>query len=105
MNAEPYLERVLAREALITVTTRERLDGKMYPLMPLQIVIAVEALRTLVAPEWAIILWVRLWWVAIHLVHLGCVATVVATHHAVLHAADQSKLSIRVADVGQDWSG
>lgn len=45
------LQRILAREALVAMGAWERLHGEMDPLMALQIVIPVEALRTLVAFE------------------------------------------------------
>ena len=54
------LERILSREALVAVATWKWLDSQMYPLMSLQIVIAVEALRTLVASEGSVVLWVAL---------------------------------------------
>ena len=37
------------------MTTRERLYGKMYALMTLEIMIPVEALRALIALEWSIV--------------------------------------------------
>ncbi len=46
-----HLQSVLAREALVAVAARERLHRQMYPLVPLQVVIPVEALRALVALE------------------------------------------------------
>ena len=51
-----YLERILPREALLTMTAREGLDRQVNPLMPLQVVIAVEALRTLIALERPVVL-------------------------------------------------
>lgn len=49
-----YLQCVLARKALVAVRAREWLHSQMNPLMTLEIVIAVEALRALVAFEWPI---------------------------------------------------
>ena len=46
-----YLERVLSREALLAVVTPKRLDGQVDALVALQVVIAVESLRALVALE------------------------------------------------------
>ena len=37
------------------MTARERLHGKMNPLMSLQVMISIEALRTLIALERAIV--------------------------------------------------
>lgn len=49
------LERVLARKTFITVVAGERLHRKMNPFMPLQVMIAIEALRTLVTFEGPVI--------------------------------------------------
>lgn len=46
-----YLEGVFPGEALVAVSAREGLDGKMDALVSFQIVVAVEALRALVASE------------------------------------------------------
>lgn len=46
-----YLKSILAREALVTVRARERLNGQMDTFMTLEVVIAVETLGTLVAFE------------------------------------------------------
>ena len=46
-----YLESILAREALVTVRARERLNGQMDTFMALEVVIAVETLGALVAFE------------------------------------------------------
>lgn len=43
------LQGVLAGEGLLTGATGERLDAQMDPGMPLEVVVAVEALRTLLA--------------------------------------------------------
>lgn len=101
-----YLERVLAREALVAMAAWERLDSKMYPLVPLQVVISVEALRTLVAPKRSVILWARLLCVvSIHLLHLRGVATVEAWTHTVVHAIHHLHVAARVVDVGEHRSG
>lgn len=79
-TGETYLERILTREALVAVAAREWLDCQMNSLMPLQIVISVEALRALVASEWPVVL--RIWrWVTVHVVHRRSVPTVVPAHH------------------------
>lgn len=101
-----YLQCILAGEALVTVTTGEWLDRQMNALVPLEIVVAVEALRALIAFERSVVLrvWLSLGMVSIHMLHMRCVATVVCRHHRRRHATNQSKLAVRVADVGQDRS-
>jgi hypothetical protein len=75
----------------------------MNALMSLQIVVAVEALRTLIAFERSVVLRVRLSLrvVAVHVLHVRCVSTVVCWHHRGWHTADQSELAVWVAYVGQ----
>jgi hypothetical protein len=96
------LQGVLARETLVAVVTRERLNSKMYPLMPLQIVVPVEALRTLVALERAVVgsrlLVLR---VAHEMRHSGRMARVEAWDHGWV-ASDQGKAAVWVLDVGED---
>jgi hypothetical protein len=72
----------------------------MYPLMSLQVVISVEALRTLVALERAVVggrlLVLR---VSVHEVWHGCsVSAVEAWHHGGV-AADERELAVRVLHV------
>ena len=88
MRTGAYLERVFPRKALVAMPAWEGLNRQMYPLMPFQVMVPVETLRTLVASEGAIVLRVRGLRVAVHLLHLGRVATVVALHHAMRHATD-----------------
>jgi len=45
------LQSVLSAEALLAIAAWERLDGKVDPLVSLQIVVSVETLGTLVALE------------------------------------------------------
>jgi hypothetical protein len=75
----------------------------MNTLMSLQIVVAVETLRTLIALERSVVLRVRLGlrMVAVHVLHVRCVSTVVCWHHRRRHATDQSELAIWVSYVGQ----
>lgn len=87
-----YLQRIFPTEALIAVQTRERLHSQMDPLMPLEIVIPVEALRALIAFEGAVVcLWGRM---SEEMGHASlmrgvcCVSTVETCHHAWVHAAD-----------------
>lgn len=99
-----YLQRVFSGETLVAVATRERLDGKMDPLMPLQVVVSIEALWALVAAEWPIILLDLGLRVTVHLLlHLCRRVTAVkaAGDHAVRHAANHLQLAARVVDVGQ----
>jgi hypothetical protein len=49
-----HLQGIFTREALVAVRARERLHGKMYPFMSLQIVIPIETLRAFVALEWSV---------------------------------------------------
>lgn len=69
VGGNAHLQRILPREALLAVPARERLHRQMDPLMSLQIMIPVEALRTLIALERPIVLLLRLAGVA-H-VHVG----------------------------------
>lgn len=101
------LERVLARETLVAVSAWERLHCQVYAFVALEVVISVEALRALVAPEGAIV-WRRLMRgrLAVHVSHAcGVAAACKSRHHAVGHgAADQRKLSVGVAHVGENGS-
>ena len=72
-----YLERIFPRKALLAVPTGERLDSKVYPLMPLQIVISIEALRALVTLEWAFIMWLLLLVAIQLLIEMCCDPTVI----------------------------
>ncbi len=104
-----YLERILPREALVAVPTRERLDRKVYPLMPLEIVVAVEALRALIALERSIVWWclvlrrmmrMLLRRVVIHVLQVRGMPTVEPERQAVRHpAVYQLHLAIWVLDV------
>ena len=75
----------------------------MYPLMPFEVMVSVETLRTLIALEGSFIMrcWLR---VPIQLLlQMRCVATVVARHHhhgnpVALHA-DQTHWVVWVMDV------
>lgn len=97
------LERVLAGEALIAMAARERLDGQMYPLVSLEVVVAVEALWALIASERSVVLWVGLLrMVAIQLVHGRGVTAVERWHHAMRHAAShQCNWTVWLVDIGE----
>lgn len=101
-----YLKRVLPRETLVAVSAWERLDSKMYPLVPLQVVIAVETLRTLVTFERSVVCraWLRLLWMTVDVMNLCCMPAVEALHHVGRHATDQSKLTVGIADVRENWT-
>ena len=68
----------------------------MYSLMSLQIVISIEALRTLIAAEGAVVMRLVL---RIHLMHLRCVAAVVGVDHAMRHSANHLQVPTRIVDV------
>lgn len=65
INRETNLERVFAGEALVAMATRKGLHSQVNALMSLEIVISVEALRTLVASEWSVVLRIGLLMMAI----------------------------------------
>jgi hypothetical protein len=94
-----YLERVFPREALVAVPAWEGLDREMYPLMPLQVVIPVEALRALVASKRSVVLWCTL---LVHLLYLCRVSAVVIVDHAVRHPAHHLQVAAWIADVGKN---
>lgn len=81
----------------------ERLDCQVDPLMSLQIVVSVEALRALVAFEWSVgRSWLLVMVVTHEVGHLSCMSTVEARHHPRMYA-DQGKPTVRVLDVGEYW--
>lgn len=72
------------------MTAGIRFDGQMNALMSLQIVVSVKALYALVTLERSVVCGLRLvlllgllMYGAVHVLHVGRVATVVARHHAV----------------------
>jgi hypothetical protein len=82
-----YLERIFPGETLVTVVTRERLDGQMYSFMPLQIVVSIEALWALVTLERSVVRsWLLVRWVAKEVRHCRSVAAIEARHHSRVHA-------------------
>jgi len=81
---------------------RKRLDSQMYPLMPLKIVIPIEALRTLIAPERPIVDLGLLLRVAVHMMHGRRVPAVVRGHHAIWETAYEGELAAWVVDVGEN---
>lgn len=104
VNIKTHLERIFARETLLTVSTWERLYSEMNTLMSFQIVIAIEALRTLVAFEGPFVGRAHLLLlVTIELLKVCGMATVVAVHHARMHAAHKGKVATRVVDIREYW--
>jgi hypothetical protein len=97
-----YLERILPREALVAVIAGERLDSQMYPLVSLQVMVAIETLWALVAFEWSIICsWLLVGRVTKEMRHGRCMATVETGHHSRMNAY-QRKLTVGVLDVGEN---
>jgi len=62
----------------------------MNTLVSLQIVVAVEALWTLIALERPVVLrvWLSLRMMAVHVLHMRCVSTVICWHHRRRHTTD-----------------
>ena len=82
------------------MAAREWLNGQMYPLMSLQIVIAIEALRTLVASERSIVLRACLLWMTIHVLPIRrSVSTIETRHDTVRQPTDHLKLPVRIAHI------
>jgi hypothetical protein len=81
------------------VVAGERLDSQMYPLVSLQVVVSVEALRTLVTFKWSIVCrGLLVGWMAKEVRHGRCVAAVETRHHPRMDAY-QRELTIGVLDV------
>jgi hypothetical protein len=101
-KSQTYLQGILPREALIAVVAGKRLDGEMDPLMPLQVMVAVEALWALIAFERPVVgsglLVLR---VTHEMRHSGCMTTVKSRHHGWM-ATNQGKSAIGVLNVGKD---
>lgn len=110
LNKDVPLQRIFARETLVAVTARERLDRQVDPLMTLQVMVPVEALRALIALERAIVRWCLVssrMCLAVDVAHTRRVPAVRESGHhaAVVHATDQRELAVRVVDVRKDGSG
>lgn len=108
LDEDMSLQCVFPREALVTVVAWKGLHRKVNSLMSLQIVVAVKALRTLIALEGSIsgscLHW--LWRLtAIHRLRICCETAVVAWwNHPLLHATDHGYLSVGAVDVCHDGS-
>lgn len=74
--------------------------GKMDPLVPLEVVVAVEALDALIALEGPIIWRLLLLRVVVHatidLLNAGCVTAVETSHHAAVQATYKGELTAGV---------
>lgn len=94
-----YLEGVFPGEALLAMAARERLHRQVDTLMPLEIVIPVEALGALVALEWAVIgrSGSRM---TVHVLEARCVAGMESGYHA--GHANQLHLPTRTMHVRHD---
>ena len=77
---QTHLQGILARKALVTMGARKRLDGQMDALVPLEIMVPIETLRTLITPKRSILsrprTGMRRRWAPVHLLHAGEVAAV-----------------------------
>lgn len=96
-----YLEGILSREALLAVATGEGLHSQVYPLVPLKVVVAVEALGALVAFERTIVVRLLLWRMVctVHMLEACSMSTVEARHQAMRHATNQLKTATGVVDI------
>jgi hypothetical protein len=98
-----YLECVFAGETLVAVAAGEWFHCQVNALVSLQVVIAVETLRALIALEGPVIYRLGLLGVcAVNVLHVGRVATVEATE--AVHAVDERQAVARVADVREHGS-
>lgn len=74
------LECVFTREALVAVVAGERFHRKVDPLVSLQVMVTIEALRALITFEWSIMRRRLLWrvrpWVAVHRMRVGSIAAI-----------------------------
>jgi hypothetical protein len=66
----------------------EWLDGQMYALVPLQVVVAIEALWALITAKWAVILRILRLCMAVNVLQVCCVSAVEAVYHSRSHAAN-----------------
>lgn len=108
-HASTNLQSIFPRETLLAVIAREGLDGQVDPLMTLQVVIPIEALRTLITFEGAVVGRSGLpvsrmmrGMATIHMLHIRQVATVVPREKARLEIAHERHLPARVVDIGHD---
>lgn len=86
--------------------TGKWLHSKVNPLVSLQIVIPIEALRALIAFEGPIIgyrlMMLLLLIVVVHVLGIRSVPTVELWHHALLHVADHRHLVARIMYIRHD---
>jgi hypothetical protein len=82
------------------MSAREWLDGQMYSLVSLKIMITIKALRALITLEWAISLWS--WsrrWGAINALHASGVSAVEASYDSMWHTSDHYRLAVWIMDI------
>lgn len=73
----------------------------MNALVSFEVMVSVEALRALIALERSVVLRVGLSLrMAVHVLHMCCVATVVGGHHRGRHASNKCELAVGVAYIG-----
>lgn len=100
MHESAYLESVFPREALVTVAAWERFHRQVDTLVPLQVMVAIKALRTLVTFERSVVLgvWLSLR-MAVELLHVCSMPAVERGHHLTWHASDERHLIMWVANI------
>ena len=103
-TSSAHLECVLPGKALFAVTAGEGLNREMYPLMPFQIVISVETLRTLIAFERTLIV-IRLLLVPIQLLHMRGMSTIESRHHTAREASYECQLTSWAMHIGHCRAG
>ena len=95
-----YLECILSREALVALCTGKRLDRQVDPLVALEIMVTIEALRALIAFEWSVVRGLLLMLgVTQEMRNSGRVPAVEALHHPGMHTTHQRELPVRVIHV------
>ena len=100
------LQSILSRETLVAVRARKRFHRQMDPFMSLQIVIAVETLRTLIAPKRTFTMR-RLRRCPIHRLQMGAMSAVESRHRAAANTVagdrpDDGHLASGLVKVRQD---
>ena len=86
------------------MNAREGLDRQVNALVSLQIMIAVEALRALIALERPVILRTGLNLRVSVKLQVRSVATIETWHHSTRHTPNECHLTVWVADVAKNWT-
>jgi len=86
------------------MTAREGFDREVNALVSLQIMVAVETLRALIALERPVVLRIRLSLRMPVKLHVRRVATIETWHHPTRHTANECHLTVWVADVAKNWA-